>query len=117
MVTILFADIVGWTGLAGSMSSYEAVVMLNDLYLSFDSVVDRYPAAYKVDIIGVSRARRRLGYRPHCLKRDRLPPLSRLQDAYMLAVGSMRKVAPVDQAHVAAKIGFELVEAARRWAT
>lgn len=50
-VTLLFADIVGFTQLSASMSAQELVAVLNDVFTVFDNLVDRY-GLEKVKTIG-----------------------------------------------------------------
>jgi len=41
-VTVLFADVIGFTGLSESMTVYEAVKTLNDLVTTFDEATERF---------------------------------------------------------------------------
>ncbi len=50
-VTVLFADIVGFTKLASRMSPERLVAMLNDLFCQFDDIADRYQLE-KIKTIG-----------------------------------------------------------------
>lgn len=50
-VTLLFADIVGFTRLSSSMAPHELVSVLNDVFTVFDGLVDRYRLE-KVKTIG-----------------------------------------------------------------
>ena len=50
-VTLLFADIVDFTGLSSTMSAAELVGILNDIFSVFDELVDRYDLE-KVKTIG-----------------------------------------------------------------
>ena len=49
--SILFADLVGFTSLASSISAKETVRILNDIFSRFDSIVDKY-AVEKIKTIG-----------------------------------------------------------------
>lgn len=50
-VTILFSDIVGFTTLAATYSTAEIIIMLNEMFTAFDSLVDKH-GVYKVQTIG-----------------------------------------------------------------
>jgi class 3 adenylate cyclase len=50
-VTLLFADIVGFTNLSSDLSAHELVRMLNDVFTVFDGFVERY-GLEKVKTIG-----------------------------------------------------------------
>lgn len=49
--SILFADLVGFTTLASSISAKETVRLLNDIFSRFDAIVDKY-AVEKIKTIG-----------------------------------------------------------------
>ena len=49
--SIMFADLVGFTGLTAEMAPEEMVVLINDIYSRFDDLVDRY-GVEKIRTIG-----------------------------------------------------------------
>ena len=51
MFLLFLSDIVGFTNLAGSSTAFEVVALLNDLYSTFDEVLDQFDV-YKVETIG-----------------------------------------------------------------
>jgi adenylate cyclase len=83
-VTIMFADIVNFTPLAGRVPARDLIVFLDTIFSTFDALADRY-AAEKIKTIG---------------------------DAYMVALGLLE--ARSDQAEVAALLGRAMLDAIER---
>ncbi len=81
-VTVLFADIVGFTKLSSSCSSSDIVELLNDIFSAFDRIADRY-GLEKIKTIG---------------------------DAYMVVGGVPEKME--DHALKVTCMGLEMIEAA-----
>jgi class 3 adenylate cyclase len=52
-VSVLFTDIVGFTGLSSNLSAQEIVKLLNDIFLIFDNLVDKH-GLEKIKTIGDS---------------------------------------------------------------
>eukprot|EP00984_Skeletonema_dohrnii_P000700 scaffold211_cov83-Skeletonema_dohrnii-CCMP3373.AAC.6 len=51
IVTVFFADIVGYTGAAGSMRPAQVMKMLNELYTELDKLAEKHQV-YKVETVG-----------------------------------------------------------------
>jgi adenylate cyclase len=83
-VSILFADVVGFTPLSGRLDAREVVRLLDHLFTSFDELVDRYEVE-KIKTIG---------------------------DCYMVAAGVPRQ--RPDHAHALAALAIEMRECAKR---
>ena len=83
-VSILFADVVDFTPLAGRLNAREVVGLLDRLFTSFDELVDRYEVE-KIKTIG---------------------------DCYMVAAGVPTQ--RPDHAHALARLAIEMRECARR---
>jgi adenylate cyclase len=81
--SILFADVVDFTPLAGQLDAREVVGLLNRLFTSFDELVDRYDVE-KIKTIG---------------------------DCYMVAAGVPRR--RPDHAHALAGLALEMRECAK----
>lgn len=77
-VTVLFADLVGFTAIADRTDAREVVELLNEIFSAFDDLVDR----------------------------SRLEKIKTLGDGYMVAAGI--PVARVDHAEAAADLALEL---------
>lgn len=85
-VSIFFSDIVGFTSLSAASSPLEVVTMLNELYTTFDAVVDLHDV-YKVETIG---------------------------DAYMVISGLPRRNG-IAHAAALSTMALDLMEAAQRF--
>jgi adenylate cyclase len=83
-VTVLFADIVGYTPLAERLGPRRTVVLLNDLFRRFDQAAEKY-GVEKIETVG---------------------------DGYLAAAGALD--ARDDHAGAAAALAFAMLEAARQ---
>jgi class 3 adenylate cyclase len=86
-VTILFADIVNFTPLAGRVPAGDLIIFLDTIFTAFDALVETF-AAEKIKTIG---------------------------DAYMVALGLLE--ARSDQAEAAALLGRAMLDAVERIAS
>lgn len=46
-----YSDIVGFTSLASTSTAFEIITLLNELYSTFDDILDQFDV-YKVETIG-----------------------------------------------------------------
>eukprot|EP01135_Chromosphaera_perkinsii_P008017 Nk52_evm89s1073 gene=Nk52_evmTU89s1073 len=53
-VTLYFSDIVGFSFIASQSSPFEIVDLLNDLYATFDGILDQHENVYKVETVADS---------------------------------------------------------------
>ena len=51
MLSVLHSDIIGFTSLASTSTPMQIITMLNELYSTFDDILDQFDV-YKVETIG-----------------------------------------------------------------
>lgn len=51
-ISVYFSDIVGFTTISAKSTPIEVMTLLNDLWLTFDSTIEKFDV-YKVDTIGI----------------------------------------------------------------